>query len=138
MRRDARPASGAALGLIPRPGELELVEVGIEPLPLQKLHVRPPLDDPPAVHHHDQVAVEHRREPMRDDQRGAAAREPVEGVADQRLALGVERRGRLVEEQDRRVAQDGAGDREALALAAGELARRRRNRRVVAAAAAPG
>ena len=61
-------------------------------------------------------------EAVGDDERGAAAGEAVEGAADQRLALGVERGGRLVEEQDRRVAQDGAGDREALALAAGELA----------------
>ncbi len=38
----------------------------------------------------------------------------------QRLAFGVERRGRLVEQQDRRVAQDGAGNRDALALAAGQ------------------
>ena len=38
----------------------------------------------------------------------------------QRLALGVERAGRLVEQQDRRVAQDGAGDGDALALAAGQ------------------
>ena len=34
------------------------------------------------------------------------------------LALGIERAGRLVEQQDRRVAQDGAGERDALALAA--------------------
>ena len=37
------------------------------------------------------------------------------------LGLGVERRGRLVEQQDARVLQDGAGDRDALLLAAGEL-----------------
>ena len=35
----------------------------------------------------------------------------------QRLGLDIERRGRLVEHQDRRVAQDGAGDGEALLLA---------------------
>ena len=38
----------------------------------------------------------------------------------QRLGLDVERRGRLVEDQDRRVAQDRAGDGEALLLAFGE------------------
>ena len=65
---------------------------------------------------------EHGRETVRDDERSAAAGEAVEGVADQRLALGVERGGRLVEEQERRVAQDRPGDRQALALAAGELA----------------
>ena len=37
-----------------------------------------------------------------------------------RSRLGVERRGRLVEQQQRRVAQQGAGDGDALALAARE------------------
>ena len=37
---------------------------------------------------------------------------------DQPLRFGVERRGRLVEDQDRRVADDGAGDADALPLAA--------------------
>ena len=36
------------------------------------------------------------------------------------LALGVERAGRLVEEEHRGVAQDGAGDGQPLALAAGQ------------------
>ena len=36
------------------------------------------------------------------------------------LAFGVERRGGFVEQQQRRVAQDGAGDGDALALAARE------------------
>ena len=44
--------------------------------------------------------------------------QPLQRLLHQRLAFGVERRGRLVEQQDRRVAQDGAGDRDALALAA--------------------
>ncbi len=39
---------------------------------------------------------------------------------DHRLVFGVDRGERLVEDQDRRVAQQGAGDRQALALAAGE------------------
>ncbi len=46
--------------------------------------------------------------------------QPVEGGLDLALALGVEGRGGLVEEQDRRVLQDGARDRDALALAARE------------------
>ena len=42
-------------------------------------------------------------------------------VADRFLGLDVERRGRLVQQQDRRVLQEGAGDRDPLALAAGKL-----------------
>ena len=44
----------------------------------------------------------------------------VERVLHGALALRVERRGRLVEEQDRRVLEDRAGDGDALALAAGQ------------------
>ena len=48
------------------------------------------------------------------------AHEPVERLLDQRLALRVHRRQRLVQHQDRRVAQQRAGDGDALALAARE------------------
>ena len=42
------------------------------------------------------------------------------------LALGVEGAGGFVEQQDRRVFQEGAGDGDALALTAGKGARRPR------------
>jgi hypothetical protein len=42
-------------------------------------------------------------------------------VLDVPLGLGVERRGRLVEKQDRRVLQERAGDAHALLLAARQL-----------------
>ena len=55
-----------------------------------------------------------------------------QAVLDQRLALAVEARGRLVEDQDRRVGEDRARDRDALALAAGELDAALADHRVVA------
>ena len=57
---------------------------------------------------------------MGEDQGGAALHQPIEGLLDDRLALGVDRRQRLVEDQDGRVAEEGAGDGDALALAAGQ------------------
>ena len=42
-------------------------------------------------------------------------------LLDRPLGLGVERRGRLVEDQDRRVLEEHARDRQALLLAAREL-----------------
>ena len=45
----------------------------------------------------------------------------VQRRLDEPLGLGVERAGGLVEDQDRGVAEDGAGDGESLALAAGEV-----------------
>jgi hypothetical protein len=55
-----------------------------------------------------------------DDQRRASLHQPLERLLHQPLAFGVERAGRLVEQQDRRVAQQRAGDRDALALPARE------------------
>jgi hypothetical protein len=54
----------------------------------------------------------------------------------QRLALGIERGGRLVEQQQRRVAQDRARDRDALALAARQRDAALADRRVVACGSA--
>ncbi len=75
-------------------------------------------DDPAVIQHQDAVGADDARQPMRQDQRGAAGREAVDRLLDHRLVLGVDRRQRLVEDQDRRVAEQGAGDRQTLALAA--------------------
>ena len=48
-------------------------------------------------------------------------RHAVERVLDFLLGVAVERRGRLVQHQDRRPLQNGAGDGDALLLAAGKL-----------------
>ena len=48
-------------------------------------------------------------------------RDAVERVLDFLLGVAVERRGGLVQQQDRRPLQDGAGDGDALLLAAGQL-----------------
>ena len=80
--------------------------------------MRAVLDDTARLHHQDAIAGEHRRQPVRDDQRRAVLHQPLERVLHQGLAFGVERGGRLVEQQGRRLAQDGAGDGDALALTA--------------------
>ncbi len=69
----------------------------------------------------DLVGAAHGRKAMGDDDRRAATLQPVEGGLDLGLGFGIERRGRLVEEDDRRVAEEGAGDGNALALAAGKF-----------------
>ena len=57
---------------------------------------------------------------MRDANRGAALHQFVERGLDGAFGFGVERAGGLVQNQNRRVVQDGAGDGDALALAAGK------------------
>ena len=51
---------------------------------------------------------------------------------DDPLALVIERRGRLVEDQDRRIGGERAGDGDPLALAAGEIGAALLDHRVVA------
>ena len=79
------------------------------------------LGDAAFVQHHDLVGIDHGRQPVRDDERGVLAGDVAERLLDGRLGAAVQRAGRLVEDQDRRVLQQGAGDGDALLLAAGKL-----------------
>ena len=81
-----------------------------------ELVVAAALDHLAVVEHEDQVGVAGEQQVVRDDQRRAVAHE----VADRGGELGVEPRGRLVEHEHRRVGEQRAGDRDPLALAAGE------------------
>src|SRR5262249_3317540 len=63
----------------------------------------------------------HRRRAGGDRNDGPPAYEPAQRVADPLLAVGIERRRRLVEQQDRRILEERAGDRDALALPARQL-----------------
>ena len=77
-------------------------------------------DHASAVEHDDEVAVDDGRQPVRDHDEGATGRDGVDGLAHALLVQPVERRGRLVEQQDRRRRQQRARDREALPFAARE------------------
>ena len=95
------------------------MEAGIDAVRVgDQLPVRAFLDQLPMRQHDDVVGVDDRRKPVRDDDRRAAVHHFGKRCLHARLGFIVERRGRLVEHQDRRVADDGAGDRQALALAA--------------------
>ena len=90
------------------------------------------LGDPALVQHNDEVGVAHRRQAMRDHDGGAVGLQQVEGAANGLLVDRVEMRGRLVEDQDRRILEEGARDRDALALAAAEAGAALADRRVEA------
>ena len=84
------------------------------------------LDDPAEIHHRDAVGdVLHHREIVRDEDVGEA--EPVLQIAQQiddlRPDRDVERRDRLVADDELRLDRERAGDGDALALAAGEFVR---------------
>ena len=112
---------------------LDAVEARIDAMRIgDQLPVRAFLDQPAVRQHDDVVGIDDRRKPVRDDDRGAVLHHLGERCLHARLGFVVERRGRLVEQQDRRVAHDGAGDRQALALAAGQRQPVLADRRVVA------
>ena len=55
---------------------------------------------------------------MRDDDGGAVVHQRLERILNEFFGLGVERRSRLVEQQQRRAAEQRAGDCNTLTLAA--------------------
>ncbi len=62
----------------------------------------PLLDDAALIDHDDAVGRDDRRQAVRDDERGAPRERVGERPLDRELRLGVEVRGRLVEDDDRR------------------------------------
>ena len=82
------------------------------------------------------VGAPDRREPVGDDEGRPPLHQLGEALLDERLALAVERGGGLVQDQDPRIGEDRARDRDPLALAAGELHAPLADDRVVASAAA--
>ena len=78
------------------------------PLRGHQLLVGADLDDVGAVHHDDQVGHAHGREAVRHEHGdppgvGVRARRLGEALEQRVLGLGVERRGRLVEDQQQRM-----------------------------------
>src|SRR5215470_4150083 len=80
------------------------------------------LDDPSRLEHENPRGIADRGEPMRDHEGGAALHHLVERDLHEPLGRRVERTRGLVENEDRRVLQQRARDRQALALAAGKRA----------------
>ena len=75
-------------------------------------------DDPAFVQHDDAVGPLYRRQAVGDDDGGATDHRGFERALHQALGFGVERAGGFVQQQQRRILEQGARDRDALALAA--------------------
>ena len=76
------------------------------------------LHQPTLVEHQNLVAGHHARKPVRHDQRRAPRHQALQRLLNRRLVFGVHAGQRLIEDQNRRVAQQRAGDRDPLPLAA--------------------
>ena len=80
--------------------------------------MRPHLDDASLVQHHNQVGVHHRLDAVGNHEGSAPLHEAFQGGADGGLGLGVHAGGGIVQDEDARVFQEGAGDGDALLLPA--------------------
>ena len=70
------------------------------------------------AHADDQVGIGDRAEPVGNEQHGGASQRFHEVFTDNALCLIIKRRGGLIHDQHVGALQDGAGDSDALALAA--------------------
>ena len=82
-----------------------------------ELVVRSVLDDPAVVEHDDEVGAADRREPVGDDERRSPGEQPAQAALDPPLGADVDRRRRLVEDEDARVGEQRAREGDELALA---------------------
>ena len=72
------------------------------------------------IKHDDAVGLQHGGETMGDDDSGAVGHQAIQCQLHQALGFRIERARRLVQQQQRGIPQDGPGDGDALALAAGQ------------------
>src|ERR1700722_517268 len=100
---------------------LTLEELSVQSFLSDELVVGPSLDDRAAVEDQDLIGVAYRGKPMGDRDGGPPMGEAVEGFEDDSLGPRVDAGGRLVEDEDGRVAQEGSGHTDALTLASGDL-----------------
>ena len=123
---------------VPLEPVLLVVQLAVPAFQLQQLFVGPPLDDLAVLEHENLIGALDGREPVRDHERRASAPERLQPVLDEPLAFAIEARGRLVEDQDLRIGEDGARDGDALALAARQPHPALADDRVVAPCRTPG
>ena len=100
---------------------LSVPHAGIKAVLGEQRIVGAALDDLAMVKHDDLVGADDGREPVRDHQRRAVAGNALERVLDFLFGMAVERGCRLIEHQNWRTLQDGAGDRDTLLFAAREF-----------------
>src|SRR5438034_654527 len=83
--------------------------------------VRPVLDQSSTLNREDTVGHPHSGQPMRDYEHGSTLGDFAHVLLDGTFAVIIERTGRLIEDEDARIRNEGACDSDALALAAGQV-----------------
>src|SRR6266568_8318762 len=98
------------------------MELGISAVAADQLVMAAFLNDAAALECNDAISLAYGRQAVGNDEDCPPCRDLLHVVLDGALALVVERRRRLVEDQDAWVGHQGACDRDALALPAGQAA----------------
>ena len=106
---DARGSSGGVSVLV-EPGEQQRGRAANAPAAPRGC---PASSDPAVVDHDDAVGEPQRRTPVGDEDRRAARHQLAQRRVDLLLDAGVDRRRGVVEDQDARVGEQGAGERDA-------------------------
>jgi hypothetical protein len=97
---------------------LKSVERGVSATVVDQIIMGTVFDDAATIKRYDPVGTPHRREPVRDDEDGAAARDLRHVLLDYSLTLVIERARRLVENEDARINDERARNRDPLLLPA--------------------
>jgi len=91
---------------------------GIKPVLVQQCSVIPAFHGSAVLHDDYQISISHSGQTMGDHNCGTTLAQPAERNLDCRLALGVERACRFVQQQDSGIPQQRPGQCDALPLAA--------------------
>ena len=110
---------------------LGLVQTEVGSLPLHQFIMAARLDDFPPVHHHQPVGFVQGGQTVGDRDRGAAAHQVVQCLLNFLFGLGIDGRGRFIEDQDARIDQQRARNRDTLAFSAGQTLAAFAHQRVV-------
>ena len=78
------------------------------------------LDNAPVIQHQNLVGALEGEQPLGDDKSGAPLHKDSQRLLDQMLGFGIDAAGRIVQNQDARVTEQGAGDGKALFLPAAQ------------------
>src|SRR5713101_3310771 len=101
--------------------ELQAVERGVASALAQQFIVPAEFDHAAVLDDEDAIGIHDGMQPMRDHDSRSSATEMLDGALHLPLGFGIERSGGLVQEDDRGILEQRARNRDALALAAGEL-----------------
>jgi hypothetical protein len=100
---------------------LLIPEMAVDLAASKQFLVRSDVLYPAAFEHQDGVRFHQRRQPMRYHDETASMRNARQVGVDDRLALGVEGAGRLIEDEDARINDERAGNGDPLSLTTGQV-----------------